>query len=280
MLDAEFLNRLAHVDGPRAFRASKQQRKCDGLRIRVCKPVVIGVGKQQVAPRLRDDVQRRITVLQCVRDFLAQHQAQWRKQAGQGLGVLGNNRAPGKEVRQQRFEGNGVVRRYRGPTTFRNVAGQPDQSPDTLPFLVQRPLIPVAVDDVGRRLESLPLFLVMTFVVRGIRPLAWCFQLDIAREHLAGENGIVCPPQAAGELGFALRNDGPPKRFADGGNEVLKGSAQLVLRLAGRERLRLLCYIGCELLKRAVYLRFGLVHVAVLSQHFASELGWGLLTDS
>ncbi len=179
---------------------------------------------------------------------VAQHAAQRRQQRGESpevdlaVAVPGNDRFPREEIAQETLDGVSVLDRRGLPAVGGDIACQTNDLVDQSAVAVERPLVAVGVEDVGRSREALELIAVAASETGGGRAGAKGLELDISGEQLVAMNGVIRAAETVGKGSFAGADHVLAESAGGSGHEDFERTAHLVLGLA-RSDLR---HFGCH----------------------------------
>ena len=235
-------HRVVQGQRVRPFAPPQQQREGHGLRIRIRELLVRRVREQQLPPVPGQLHQRRARVPQRLGHVVPQQTAQRRQQRREPLkvqpppAVQRQHRLPRQEVPQQRLQRPGVLRPHRLPTLTRNVAREPNDTPHPLAPAVQRPLVPVAVHNVGNRRETPELRPVPAPETRRVRARAGGLQLHVPGQQPVAVHRVIGTPQTTGQGRLPRTHHTLAPRRCHSAHQFLEGTAKLVLRTATHRR--------------------------------------------
>ena len=235
------------VEGERvgSLAPPQQQGEGHGLGVGVGELRVRRVWEQKLPPVSGKLHQGRPGVRQRIGHVAAQHPAQRRQQRCEARevdpppAVQRQDRLPGQEVAQQRLHGAGVFPRHRLPALSGHVAREADDSPHTLAAPVQRPLVPIGVEQVGDGRETLELRPVAALEAGRVRARAGRLELDVPGQPSVTVDGVIGTPETIGQGRFARTDDALAPRRRHRLHQMLEGTAKLVLRPAPDQRGRL-----------------------------------------
>ena len=222
-----------------AFGAGHQQAERHGLSVAVGEPLVGGLGEEQLAPVHGERRESRAAQGQLLGDFIAQQAAEAGADAGQVLGAARRNGHPAEELLEQTQQARrGLQRVARGL----DVADERDHGVHQFPVLPEAEGVAVRVQQVRKRVEFLPLRLVMrVFELAGVGAFAGRFQFDEPHQRLVDGDRVVGARLQVADGRFAHGSDGGLGQAAKLGQvreQLLERRTKLVLRFATGARIR------------------------------------------
>ncbi len=237
---AQFLGRVVDAVLQRNLaRLGHQQAEGHRLGVAVGELRVVGVREQQVAPVVLQSGQIGRLAGQLLDHLVAQQATE----AGGDLGQLPRrawrDRVPLVEGLEQ---GQQFGRRLQDLARRFDVAVQPDDLADPFAVAPQTEGVAVRVDQVGKRLELLPLGAVMGFGAEsgGVGALARRLDLDKADQGALAGHGEVGPDHQVRQLRLADQLGivrGQPRQARDGLDQRHQRGPQLVFRLTRDRRI-------------------------------------------
>ena len=166
-----------------AFDPGEQQGVRDRLRVGVRELGVVGVGEEDRAPLAGELREVGLVVLQSDLDRLAQEPRERREGLRECPRRPRDDRLPEEEVPQERFDRDALGVGVRRRPVRAHVPGGADDAADARAVPVERPLVPVRVEEIRVVGEALEL---RTVVLIGERTtscsLPGCLQLDVPRQ--------------------------------------------------------------------------------------------------
>ena len=217
------------------FRAGHQQSERHGLGVAVGEGLVVRLGEEKLAPIRRQRSERCTFQSQLLGHFIPQQPAEAGADASQFFGVARRNGFPTEEsleqAQQARRRLKFVARRF-------DVSDQREHRIHQLPVLPKAERIPIRVDQIGKRVEFLPLrFVMRVFELPWIGALARRFQFNESHQRLVNGNGVVGARLQVADRGFAHGSDsglGEAGKLRQVREQLLEWRAELVLRFALR----------------------------------------------
>lgn len=150
---------------------------------------------------------------QLLGDFIAQQTAEPRRDSGQFRSRLRRDWLPPQKIVEPRdeFRRGGKLR-----SRLLDVAFKLNDRSDEFAVLPEAETIAISVQQVGERLQPLPLLFVLPFVLAWVGPFAGGLDFDIADERFSQRDGVVGP-----------RLEVRKRRFSDGDQPVSFEAADL-----------------------------------------------------
>ena len=209
--------------------AGDEQTKGDGLRIAIGELVVAGVGKEQIAPVLRQRRKAGVAQLDLLQHLIAQQAAQARRHLRKASGVARGLGRPAQEIADERGQGGGRGELEAGAV---QLAVEVDDLARQLPIAPQAETDAIGIEQVRQGLELAPLFLVVRIgEFAGIGPLARRLHFDEAHQRLADRDRIIGPQGQMGKrcLPHQIDVGVDAANRREGFDEDLKRRPQLIL---------------------------------------------------
>lgn len=232
MATVEALGGPAGGDPLGALEACEQEGVGDGLGVRVGELGVVGVREEGFPELLGELMDGRSLPAYGGQDIVTEEAAEGSQRLGQGPRGLGRDRVPGEKVVKQVAE-----RRYRvveeGARAFLDQVFRDDLDRTALALTapVEGPLQAVGVNQIGQRLELLPLLPVGALELFGAGALPRGLELHISGEQLPHLHADVRPCPQPLHLGLGAARDLLFREGAGAFEQLPNRSLELVLRL-------------------------------------------------